>query len=147
MNKNVIWKAIPGYEGYYEVSTEGEIRSLDRYVNNRNSFVVGRIMHLSMGPSGYLQVGLCKNGKRKNFKVHKIVAKVFIPNPDNKPYVNHINGIKTDNRKENLEWVTAQENTDHAIRTGLYDPKAQPRFRCDECDFDLCDKCIVHYLP
>lgn len=115
MNKNVIWKAIPGYEGYYEVSTEGEIRSLDRYVNNRNSFVVGRIMHLSMGPSGYLQVGLCKNGKRKNFKVHKIVAKVFIPNPDNKPCVDHINTCRTDNRACNLRWVSLKENSSNPL--------------------------------
>ena len=65
MDNNVVWKPIPDYEGYYEVSSNGEIRSCSRYVNNRNGFVAGRIMQQTFGCSGYLQVGLCKDGKKK----------------------------------------------------------------------------------
>lgn len=115
MDKNVVWKPIPEYEGYYEVSSDGEIRSVNRYVNNRNSLVVGRVMRLNTGPSGYLQVGLCKDGKRKNFKVHKIVANVFIPNTDNKPCIDHINTDRTDNRASNLRWVTLKENSSNPL--------------------------------
>ena len=68
---------------------------------------------------GYLVVSLCIDGERKQYRVNRLVAEAFIPNPDNKPQVNHINGIKSDNRVENLEWVTAAENTRHAVATGL----------------------------
>lgn len=113
--KEVIWKDIPGYEGYYEASTEGEIRSVDRYVNNRNSFVASRIMHLNMGPSGYLQVSLSKDGKAKVYKVHRIIAETYIPNPEKKPCIDHINTLRTDNRVCNLRWVTLKENSSNPI--------------------------------
>lgn len=70
---------------------------------------------------GYYRIGMRKYGKQKHYSVHRIIAQTFIPNPDNKPIVNHINGIKTDNRVENLEWVTASENQLHAYKTGLND--------------------------
>lgn len=111
MTENVIWKAIPEYEGYYEASTNGEIRSLDRYVNNRNSFVKGKMMHLNLGSSGYLYIGLSKNGITKVYKVHRLIAKTFIKNPDNKPCIDHINTKRTDNRVCNLRWATLKENS------------------------------------
>lgn len=115
MDNNVVWKPIPNYEGYYEVSSNGEIRSCDRYVNNRNGFVAGRIMQQSFGCSGYLQVGLCKDGKTKRCKIHKIVASVFVPNPENKPCIDHINTDRTDNRACNLRWVTLKENSNNPL--------------------------------
>lgn len=69
---------------------------------------------------GYLQVSICNNNKIKQMSVHRLVAETFIPNPENKCDVNHKNGLKTDNRVENLEWMTHQENIDHAILNGLH---------------------------
>lgn len=103
-----IWKDISGYEGLYRVSNLGKVESL------RNNIILKQ----SPTKDGYLAVGLC-NGKTKTCRAHRLVAIAFIPNPDNLPEVNHIDGNKTNNSVDNLEWVTPLENTHHAIRTGL----------------------------
>ena len=115
MDNNVVWKPIPDYEGYYEVSSNGEIRSCKRYANDRNGLRYRRVMRQCLGCSGYLQVGLRKNGKRKNCKIHKIVASVFVPNPEGKPCIDHINTDRTDNRACNLRWVTIKENSNNPL--------------------------------
>lgn len=103
------WKEI--YPDYL-VSTLGNVDSLKRGKRHRLS--------LHVQNNGYLKVGLSINNQQKFFGVHRLVAMAFIPNPEGKPEVNHINGIKTDNRVENLEWATRLENQIHAYTTGLH---------------------------
>lgn len=112
-----IWKDIEGYEGKYQVSDLGRIKSIARKGSGASSIDV----YLKGGLSGskYLNVGLCKNGKVKTTQVHRIVAMAFIPNPENKREVNHKNAIKTDNRVENLEWCTPSENIRHGLAAGI----------------------------
>jgi NUMOD4 motif. len=115
------WKDIKGYEGLYQVSNMGNIKSLGRYVQDRgNTYYIKekmKIFHAKANDYGRLQ--LYKNGKPKNVYAHRLVAEAFLPNTQNKKTVNHKNGIKTDNRVENLEWATYSENNIHAIETGL----------------------------
>lgn len=117
-----VWKTIPDYS-YYEVSNYGRIRSLDKYINHNyggKALRKGKVISQSKDERGYLLVGLTgDNGVKKSIKVSRIVANVFIENPNDKPQVNHINGIKTDNTVKNLEWNTAGENVRHSWSTGL----------------------------
>lgn len=129
------WKPVVGYEGLYEVSSEGRVLSLGRFQKVRNNgrmFRKEQIMKLKNRPGGYLGAHLCKNCKHKIHSVHRLVAEAFIPNPEGKEQVNHKNGIKTDNRVSNLEWVTKSENALHMNRVlGKRVAKEQP-VRCVE---------------
>lgn len=117
-----IYKDINGYEGYYQVSNFGNVKSLDRLVLHNyggNAKKTGIILKQHPDKDGYLSVNLKKKQNGSTNRSHRLVAMAFIPNPENKPQVNHINGIKSDNRLENLEWVTLCENRQHAYDTGL----------------------------
>lgn len=115
-----IWRDIKGYEGLYQVSNLGRVRSL-QFVNNRYKVRTPRLKVLkpSYDKYGYLMLGLCKDGKHKNVHPHRLVAEAFIPNPENKPQVNHIDGNKINNCVNNLEWCTHGENQKHAHRIGI----------------------------
>ncbi len=114
---------VKGYEGLYYVTDTGEVWSYDREytipIHNIKKIRKGRKIKTSKGTNGYLSISLCKNGIVESFSHHRLVAFHFIKNPLKKPQVNHKNGIKTDNRAENLEWMTAKENSFHAFKTGL----------------------------
>lgn len=119
------WKEVDGYNGIYLVSNLGRVKSIDHYIRNKHdsrSLKKGRILKQSMSVKGYLQVSLSKNTKRFSTGAHRLVALHFIPNPQNKPQVNHINGIKHDNRMQNLEWCTNSENQIHAVKNKLTNP-------------------------
>ena len=121
------WKPISGYEGFYEVSNLGNVRSVDRYVRSGN----GNLRKIPSRPvaqvvtHGYKVVCLSRNNKQKCIRVHKIVCSEFNRAGAPDEVVNHTDGDKMNNRADNLEWVTHQENVVHAVETGLFGERAK----------------------
>jgi hypothetical protein len=105
-----IWKPVVGYEGCYEVSNLGRVNSIKR------NGTLGGILKKILDTDGYIICCLMKSDIRMNKKVHRLVAQAFIPNPDNKPAVNHIDNDKTNNKVSNLEWCTNKENSVHCVK-------------------------------
>lgn len=112
-----IWKDIKGYEGIYQVSNFGRVRSLDRTVadkRGRTLKIKGKILSPSVSPKGgYLGIALCKNGKSHSMKVHRLVAEAFIPNDNNLPCINHKDEDTSNNKASNLEWCTWKYNDNY----------------------------------
>jgi hypothetical protein len=129
-----VWKDIKGFEGLYMVSNIGNVK---RLVSER--VFLERLIGRSVDRYGYVKRVLCKHGKMYHFTEHRLVATAFIENPENKSTINHINGIKTDNRVENLEWNTNLENKQHAISTGLTDLKGTNHPRCKLSEKDVLE--------
>lgn len=123
-----VWKDAVRYEGLYQVSNTGKVKSLERIVSREKwhkQKVDERILKPANDGYKYLMVSLYKNRKRHTEKVHRLVADAFIPNPSNKPQINHIDGVKHNNNAYNLEWVTEKENIQHAVLIGLRNDKGE----------------------
>lgn len=119
-----IFKEINGYEGYYEVSNNGKIRRTKYYDNgNKKRHNIPYYLKPAIDKDGYFRVSLSKNYKYKRFFIHRLVAQTFIPNPNNYPCVNHIDGNKSNNNVNNLEWCTIAYNNIHALNNGLKNMK------------------------
>ena len=145
------WKDVSGFPGY-KVSDAGKLRSVERYVRHsegRQRLVKGRVISTDIDKYGYLKVRLSKEGTRIKKSLHRLIAIAFIPNIDKKPTVNHIDGIKTNNRVENLEWNTYAENNQHAFDNGLknnnHSKKPVKITKCDmTLEFDSCRLAAKH---
>jgi len=118
-----IWKDVKDYEGYYQISNLGNVKSLERYRKGRNNskcIVKERILKETKGYCDrYKGVLLCNNGIKKKITIHRLVAQAFVSNLENKPCVNHLDGNKLNNNVKNLEWCTYSENDKHAYKIGL----------------------------
>lgn len=144
-----VWKDVKGYEGYYQVSNLGNIKSLERIIENsgtRTGYykIKERILKPRENKSrnGYYELSLRKDGKEKRFKVHRLVACAFIENPYNKPEVNHIDGNKSNNYASNLEWTTSKENKEHAWNIGLNNSNHKKKpIKCNENN--MCFESVV----
>ena len=113
-----IWKDIEGYENKYQISNLGNVKSLETWTGDKYIKREKILKNMVYG-NGYYYVCLSKNGKVKKYKVNRLVAQAFIPNPENKPFTNHIDGDKLNNNVDNLEWCTQSENMKHASKMGL----------------------------
>lgn len=135
------WRDIKGYEGLYQVSNMGRVQRLDKYIVDvsqggiRTRMFKGHIMNLTIhNVSGYVSMYLSKNGKKKRYLVHRLVAEAFIPNPDNLPEINHKDENKVNNCVENLEWCTPKYNANYGERNykaGLSKIKCEPHLVVD----------------
>lgn len=141
-----IWKDVVGYEGLYQVSNYGRVKSL-----NYNRTGQERIMSPRHTKNGYLELLLYKDGKRKQHQTHRLVAKAFIPNPDNKPYLDHINTIRTDNRTDNLRWVTHKENCNNPLTkeqhriSSIGNQSGNKKVFCEGTIYNSATQCALHY--
>lgn len=126
-----IYRDIQGYEGHYQISNLGNIKSLKRLIkrcnSNKSYFIKERILKQSIS-NGYYAITLNKNNKQKRFCIHRLVALAFLENPKNKEEVNHKDGNKLNNCVDNLEWCTKSENTLHAYKIGLMIPNNKPKY-------------------
>lgn len=126
-----VWKPVVGFENNYEISSFGRVRGLSRTrisKGNSTAKIQSRILKQKTSKYGYLIIGLCLDSKKSHHMVHRLVAKSFHENPEDKPTVNHIDGDKKNNNVRNLEWSTHKEQTRHAYNTNLIVPRGNTKY-------------------
>lgn len=143
-----IWKDVVWYEGLYQVSNMWNVKSLDTRVKScHNSTYIKQWEQLKpiLTKNGYIRVCFSIGRIKKYFTIHRLVAQAFIPNPENKPQVNHINWIRDDNRVENLEWCTASENHLHKFRVLWYNVSDKHIKQCINNNIKYKSKEVIQY--
>ena len=145
-----IWKPIKDYEGLYEVSSYGNVRSLDREVYQSNGTIghyKGKLLKCEYDNRGYKLFRLSKNNKSKKIFAHRLVPQAFIPNPFNKPFVNHIDETHNNNKVENLEWCTYKENMNHGTIQARLSEMKKKKIKCitDGRKFNSVNEASVFY--
>ena len=110
------WRAIKGYEGIYEVSSNGRVRAIERFVSGRRGMVRGHIVAAQKQKTGYMRICLSKDHKKTYFSVHRLVAEAFVSNPNNYPCVNHLDEDRANNKSSNLQWCTYAQNNNYGTR-------------------------------
>ena len=126
-----VWKDIQGFEGHYQVSSFGNVKSLARMRIGKGgslSPLKERVMSLKLSKTGYYIVGLCKGGEKTHPSVHRLVAKAFSKEVEGKETVNHIDGVKTNNNIYNLEWADHSEQMKHAVKLELLEKRGSPKY-------------------
>jgi|SRR5690606_20633361 len=144
-----IWKDIIGFEDDYEISNLGSLRSKDRYVKHYKGglrLYKGSTKNIRVNRYGYCRCNLKKDGVRYDFVIHRLVAEAFLPNPENKPQVNHKDGNKENNRLENLEWSTASENIVHAVKSRLINTKLTDKEAKEVYNSDLSYRKLAKFF-
>lgn len=141
-----LWLPIKGYEGLYEVSNYGQVKTLKKPSGlGSHCFKKEKIKKARLNKYGYYDLTIWKSQIPKHYQIHKLVALHFVDNPFNKPFINHIDGIKTNNCYNNLQWCTASENTRHAFKTGLMIPRKKESFSVAEIE-KLRARCVKKVL-
>jgi len=119
---NEIWKDVPSFIGILQASNFGRVKRLSKYKNTKSggkAYMPEKILKQSVSTYGYCKICISVDGKKYDLLAHRLIAEAFVPNPNDEHQINHINGIKTDNSIDNLEWVSCIENIRHAHTTGL----------------------------
>lgn len=144
-----IWKDIPGYEGLYRVSSIGNVQSVPSTTKNSRGGRkrTGEVMRQAMMPNGYPSISLNKDGRAKSYRVHRLVALAFHPNPENKPCINHKNCNRSDNRVENLEWCTWSENNSHAHKYGAQRKHYGQNHHNSKITQEIANEIRAKYIP
>ena len=115
-----IWKDVVGYEGFYQVSNLGNVKRVGSFRGVNKAYLNNYYLKPKDNGKGYYRIKLTVNNKSKRVMLHRIIAEAFISNPNNYPYINHINAIRKDNRLENLEWCTQGQNCLHSVKMGTW---------------------------
>lgn len=147
------WKDIPGFEGFYEINIIGEVKGKQRIIKRQKGITTinPKFLTSRINNCGYMEVRLSKHGKTHTKFIHNLLGQTFIPNLENKPQINHKNGIKLDNRLSNLEWVTHSENMRHAYENNLCKKINKPVIdTCDNHEYDnakeAAKQCGINYF-